>query len=187
MKKKIAVRIAREALAAAVRGEAYSPAFDSPSEAIYQEKRGCFVTLKTAGRLRGCLGCFTATEPLSETIAEYTRRSVEADPRFANSRLQPAELPTIALDISILSPLRICPEPLAIEIGKQGIYIKAGARSGCYLPQVAPQQGWDAAQFWTSCCGSKAGLAADAWATDSRVTLLTFTAEVIEDPAPVEV
>jgi AmmeMemoRadiSam system protein A len=175
------VRIVRDALEAAVRGGSCEPA--PPPDGLLEGRNGCFVTLKTAGRLRGCIGCFTATEPLWRTAATYAALSATEDPRFAAAPLRPEELGRVSLDISVLSELEPCTDPWSIELGVHGIYVKQGMRSGCFLPQVATETGWTVEEFWSYCCAHKAGLAPDAWTRD-EVEKYTFTAEVVEDPAP---
>lgn len=169
--------IAREALAAAVSGTPYQPA--DPGRPALHEKRGVFVTLKIGGRLRGCLGCFASDKPLYRTVAEYARHSALDDPRFGNDRLRQEELPLVTMDVSALTPLERCAEPEAIVPGVHGIYVARGGRSGCFLPQVATEMGWDVRDFWGHCCRDKAGLAWDDW-RDPATTVMTFTAEVFD-------
>ncbi|MFW6457450.1 MAG: AMMECR1 domain-containing protein, partial [Planctomycetota bacterium] len=57
---------------------------------------------------------------------------------------------------------------------------RKGGRTGCFLPQVASETGWDKKQFLRKCCSGKAGLSADAW-QDSETDVYVFTAEVIEE------
>ena len=40
------------------------------ADGVLTEKRGCFVTLTNAGRLRGCLGTFQPRAPLGESVIE---------------------------------------------------------------------------------------------------------------------
>ncbi len=169
--------IARAALAAAVGGKKYAPA--DPGRPGLAAKCGCFVTLKTRGRLRGCIGCFTAEEPLWRTVAEYTALSALEDPRFSGARLKAPELPEVAMEISVLSPLEECREPDKITLGVHGIYVRQGGRSDCFLPQVATETGWSVEEFWGHCCRDKAGLPWDAW-KNPGVTVMTFTAEAFE-------
>lgn len=169
--------IAREALAAAVTGRRYEP--EDPGRPALREKRGCFVTLKTGGALRGCLGCFASERPLYETVAEYAGYSATEDPRFAGNRIRPGELSGVAVDISALTPLETCAEPERIVPGVHGIYVKSGARSGCFLPQVATEMSWGVEEFWGHCCRDKAGLDWDAWRRPGT-TVMVFTAEVFD-------
>ena len=50
-----------------------------------------------------------------------------------------------------------------IELGKHGIYIKKGHRTGTFLPQVATETGWNLEQFLGHCSQDKAGLGWDGW------------------------
>lgn len=170
-------RLARQSLAAAVNGRPFSP--DDPGRPALLERRGVFVTLKTGDRLRGCLGCFASDQPLYLAVADYARYSALDDPRFAHNRLRPDELDAVAVDISALTPLEPCPGPENIVLGVHGIYVSKGARSGCFLPQVATETGWTVEEFWGHCCRDKAGLDWDAW-RDPSVTVMTFTADVFD-------
>lgn len=166
--------IARAALREAVAGGRFEPS--DPGRAILAENGGCFVTLKTGGRLRGCIGCFESAQPLWRTVAAYTAHSAREDPRFAHDRLGVGDLARVEMEVSVLSPLEPCRDPGAIVPGVHGIYVRMGARSGCFLPQVATEQGWGVDEFWGHCCRDKAGLAWDAWLSPT-VELRTFTAE----------
>ena len=170
-------KIARESLAAAVSGERYEPV--DPGRPALEERCGCFVTLKTKGQLRGCLGCFTSAEPLWRTAAAYARHSALEDPRFGGNRLRAPELPGVEMEVSVLSPLRECSDPSAITLGVDGIYVRSGGRSGCFLPQVATETNWSVEDFWGHCCRDKAGLAWDAW-RQAGTECSTFTAEIVE-------
>lgn len=175
--KRVLAETARASLKAAVEGVSYAvPATGSPA---LLEKRGCFVTLRTGGNLRGCLGCFVSDKTLIETVAEYSRHSALDDPRFAGRRITKSELPDVEMDISALSPLERCLEPEKIVPGVHGIYVRSGGRSGCFLPQVATEQGWTVDEFWGYCCKEKAGLEWDAWRRPG-VELMTFTADVFD-------
>ena len=169
--------IVRQSLKAALAGDVYHP--PEPQAPELHAKCGCFVTLKTDGQLRGCIGCFESNEPLYFTVARITRQSALEDARFFGNQLTRADLPRVHFDVSVLSPLEPCGDPESIELGKHGIYVKSGLRRGCFLPQVAEEAGWGVEEFWSYCCSHKAGLAPDAWKT-GEAELLTFTAEIVE-------
>lgn len=170
-------RMVREALGAAVRGEVYEP--EDPGRAELEGRCGCFVTLRTGGELRGCLGCFTSEEPLWRTAVEYARYSALEDPRFSGRRIRPEELGGVGVSISVLSPLERCFDPEGIRLGVDGIYVRGGGRAGCFLPSVARETGWGVGEFWGHCCRDKAGLGWEAWRGEG-VELYTFTAEEVE-------
>ncbi|MBN1805021.1 MAG: AmmeMemoRadiSam system protein A [Sedimentisphaerales bacterium] len=138
---------------------------------------GCFVTLKNHGRLRGCIGNFTSDSPLVELVAEMAKASAASDPRFFADRISIKELDRLDIEISVLSPLKKTNDPLSLQLGIDGIYIKKGHASGCFLPQVATETGWSKEEFLAYCCSHKAGLAPDAW-KDPRTDVYLFTADV---------
>jgi len=175
VQKQILLKTARDTVEAVVKGKSQC-VFESADPAL-NANCGCFVTLKTQGRLRGCIGQFTSDIPLIELVAEMAKSSVSADPRFVNDRLTVDELNQLEIEISVLSPLERTDDPLSLRPGTDGIYIKKGFASGCFLPQVATEAGWSKEEFLSYCCAHKAGLSSDAWKEpDTEVYL--FTAEV---------
>ncbi|MBN1763771.1 MAG: AmmeMemoRadiSam system protein A, partial [Sedimentisphaerales bacterium] len=172
--KKSLLEVARKVISAAVRRESVN---DYESEdPLFNEKRGCFVTIHNHGVLRGCIGQFQPDQSLIRTVREMAVAATR-DQRFLMNPITPAELEEIDIEISVLSPLEKTDDPLSLELGKHGIYIKQGWSTGCFLPQVATETGWSKEEFLSNCCGGKAGLAADAWKkSDTEVYL--FTAEI---------
>ena len=89
----------------------------------------------------------------------------------------PSILEKLDAEISVLSPLKRTDDPLSLRLGVDGIYIKKGRASGCFLPQVATETGWSKEQFLGYCCSHKAGLPEDAW-KDTDTDVYLFSAEV---------
>ena len=141
------------------------------------EHRGCFVTLKSGEELRGCIGQFVGDRPLVNMIVEMAKASATGDPRFFDNPITPEDLQGLNIEISVLSELKKTDDPLSLRLGVDGIYIKRGYQSGCFLPQVATETGWTKEEFLSYCCAHKAGLAANAW-KDSRTEVYLFSAEV---------
>jgi len=174
------LRVARDTVKAVISGAPRPrPSFDDPA---LSAPCGCFVTLKTRGRLRGCIGQFISDRPLVEMVVEMAEASAVRDPRFSGRRITPRELDDLEIEISVLSPLKRTEDPLSLELGVHGIYIKRGYASGCFLPQVATETGWTREEFLSYCCFHKAGLPEDAW-KDPETEVYLFTAEVFEAPA----
>ncbi len=169
---------ARAAVEAAVQADP-QPAVDS-AEPIFDERRGVFVTLKTGGRLRGCIGRFDPSEPLRQLLPEMAVASATQDPRFLHDRIMPGELHDLSIEVSVLSPLEKTDDPLSIELGTHGIYIKKGYQSGCFLPQVATETGWSKEEFLSTCAAHKAGLDPDAW-RDPDTEVYIFTADILSE------
>ncbi len=138
---------------------------------------GCFVTLKNGEMLRGCIGQFISDMPLIELVAEMAKASATSDPRFFSDPVTAEELDQLDVEISVLSPLKKTDNPLSLRLGVDGIYIKRGYTSGCFLPQVATETGWSREEFLSYCCSHKAGLPPDAW-KDKRTEVYLFSAEV---------
>lgn len=169
------LRIARDTVRAVVRGTP-RPTLPSDDPAL-NAPCGCFVTLKVRGRLRGCIGQFIADRPLVESVVEMAEASAAKDPRFFGHQVTAGELADLEIEISVLSPLKRTDDPLSLRLGVDGIYIKHGYATGCFLPQVATETGWTQEEFLSSCCSHKAGLPADAW-RDPQTEVYLFTAEV---------
>jgi AmmeMemoRadiSam system protein A len=165
--------LARSAVEAFVRGRAAPPVKDV--EGILAERRGCFVTLTNAGRLRGCIGTFSPSAPLGEMIVQMGGSAAQ-DPRFVADPITPAELPQLTVEVSVLSPLEKTDHPEQLEIGTHGIYIVSGCQSGCFLPEVATDHNMGVTEFLDTCCQHKAGLPAGAW-KNSDTDVYLFTSE----------
>lgn len=121
---------------------------------------GVFVTLHRGGQLRGCIGRIEPDGPLDEAAAGMAEASAFGDPRFPPVR--PEEWPEIEIEVSVLTPPRAVASWREIEIGRHGILLHKEGRSAVFLPQVAPEQGWDLPETLRH-LSRKAGLSPDAW------------------------
>lgn len=165
--KRLLLRLARESVAGVLR-ERKRP---TPESLGIEEdrlppdlwkKRAVFVTLtaKPTGALRGCIGEIEPSRPLWQAVM---RRAVDAafgDPRFFP--LSPEEFETVRFEISVLTPMRRVASWRDIVVGRHGVLLEKEGRSAVFLPQVAPEQGWDL-KTTLSHLAAKAGLASDAW------------------------
>jgi hypothetical protein len=131
-------------------------------QGILREHRGCFVTLKNNGELRGCIGTFQPQGPLATMIPQMAV-SAARDPRFVTNPITPTELPALNVEVSVLTPLEQTEHPEQLQIGRHGIYIVCQGRSGCFLPEVATEYNMQVEEFLDTCCQHKAGLPAGAW------------------------
>jgi len=148
----------------------------------FNQKLGVFVTLKKQGQLRGCIGCFGSDDnlPLYQTASRMAIAAAVGDPRFMPVTAD--ELASLSYEISVLSPLKKISDWRQIELGKHGVEVRKGSRSGVFLPQVAAETGWDLETFLGQLCFKKAGLDWDSWSgKDKDVELYTFTAQVFSD------
>jgi hypothetical protein len=169
------LKIARESLELYInKGKRLDIEVDDPQ---LRRVQGAFVTLTKDGQLRGCIGRIIADKPLCEVVRDMAIEAAVGDPRF--DRVAREELSEIEIEISVLSPLEKISDVNRIEVGKHGIILRRGFRSGLLLPQVATQYGWDRETFLTQTC-YKAGLPVDAW-KDSSTEIYIFSAEVFSE------
>jgi AmmeMemoRadiSam system protein A len=152
------------------------------SDACFQYLCGTFVTLKINGRLRGCIGNLTATEPLAKGIRQNAINAAFHDPRFAP--LTDQELERVEIEVSILSE----PQPLKYQDGEDllaklrpnvdGVIIRMGPASATFLPQV-----WDQLpkpeEFLGHLC-MKAGLSSDDW-QNPQLEISTYQVQCFEE------
>ena len=146
--------------------------------------RAAFVTLKKVPdpnkvlgpqnpTLRGCIGDIFPQRPLYSSVITNAINAAFNDRRFLP--VTQTECNDITIEISALTT----PEPVAspndIRIGIDGVVLNKNGRSAVFLPQVAPEQGWDLNQMLTQ-LSLKAGLPADAWKTGAD--FLVFQAVV---------
>lgn len=167
------LRLARESIEHAVRGRRAAP--QDPSSPALREPRGAFVTLKSSGQLRGCIGNVMPTQPLHRAVQECAYLAALRDPRFEPVRA--AEVPGLRIEISALSPLAPI-SPNQIEVGRHGLMISMGLRRGVLLPQVPAEWKWDRERFLEETC-LKAGLPRDAWQHGAKIEC--FTAEYFSE------
>ena len=137
-------------------------------------RQGCFVTIKSGERLRGCLGQFTSDRPLHQLVKEMAIAAATRDPRFYPMRSE--DLENFEIEISVLSPLEKIESINEIEVGKHGLYIEKNFFRGVLLPQVAVEHGWDRNTFLSQTC-LKAGLNTDDWKDEADIYI--FSAEGI--------
>jgi AmmeMemoRadiSam system protein B/AmmeMemoRadiSam system protein A len=138
-----------------------------------KQPRAAFVTLKKSGQLRGCIGDIFPSQPLYKSVFSNALNAAFGDRRFGP--LQKDEFDDIAIEISALTRPRSVPSSDKIRIGIDGVVLNKAGRSAVFLPQVAPEQGWDLNKTLTQ-LSMKAGLAADDWKQDA--SFLVFQADV---------
>ena len=155
---KILLSQAREVITAEL--ERRKPSFSEIDDnSVLNTLCGAFVSLhikNVAGRsLRGCIGRMTASLPLIETVRIMAKEAAFGDPRFPP--LGKDELPNLDIEISALSPMTPCPDPMQVKVGVHGLYLAHNGRSGVLLPQVPVEQGWNLDEYLDYIC-VKAGL-----------------------------
>ncbi len=156
------------------------PSLESYSITANLKKRsGVFVTLeeKVSGNLRGCMGYIRGFKPLAEAVIDCTIQAATRDRRFLP--MKQGEDQTVTIKISVLTPPRTISAVDEIKIGKHGLIISRGFKTGVLLPQVPVEQGWSRDDFLKAIC-RKAGLPDMAW--KKGAALQVFSAQVFGDP-----
>ena len=174
------LRVARESFEEAVR-TGRSPrrgAFAASAPKATLAKMGAFVTLndRTTGALRGCIGEILPERPLVEAVAARAADSAIHDPRFMP--VCESELSNLRVEVSALTPPKRVASWRDIVLGRDGMTLEKDGCFAVFLPQVAPEQGWDLATT-LSYLSRKAGLSPDAWREGA--TFETFQAEVFHE------
>jgi MEMO1 family protein len=143
-----------------------------------EQRRGVFVTLKSHGELRGCIGRTVADFPLGRAVGAMALNAALADPRFSPLKLK--ELPEIEIEISILTkPKEVSQSD--IMVGRDGVIMTKGAQSALFLPQVAVEEKWDRNRMLDQLC-LKAGLDKSCWRQGAQFS--TFQAIVFGEGTP---
>lgn len=168
------LRLARQTVTAKVKGEPLpEPACADPRLAA---DGAAFVTLNDRnGQLRGCIGAILPVEPLCRSVRNNAVSAAVHDPRF--QPVHPEELAGLSIEVTVLSPLEPVSSPQEITLGTHGVYLQARGTSSVFLPQVAPEQGWDLTTTLRQ-LARKAGLPAEGW-RDGQ--LYRFTAEIVHE------
>ena len=179
------LRVARESMEHAVRSgnsttsvnRSPFPVPPDPPKAT-RAKMGAFVTLndKATGALRGCIGEIMPMRPLVEAVAARAVDAALRDPRF--SPVAERELGGIRVEVSALTPPKRVASWRDIVLGRDGMTLEKDGCFAVFLPQVAPEQGWDLPTT-LSYLSQKAGLSSDAWRDGA--TFKTFQAEVFHE------
>ena len=143
---------------------------------------GVFVTFKHADRLRGCMGTLMPQGPFDQALAHVTVLSL-SDPRFVSQPITAEQLPELSVEVSILTLPQRVTDAASLVAGRHGVIVSAGGRTGCLLPQVASERGWDIPTLLSECCRLKAGLPADAW-RNPKTRIEVFEAVIVRQENP---
>jgi len=125
-----------------------------------QQVFGAFVTLHENGELRGCIGEIVPSRPVYRAVMAQAVNAGLNDHRFPPVELP--ELEEIDFEISALTPAHRVASASEIVLGTHGIVLEKAGHAAVFLPQVAPEQGWDLETTLTH-LAQKAGLPGDAW------------------------
>jgi AmmeMemoRadiSam system protein A len=163
--KRLLLRLARESLAAAARGEPAPPVDPAQFPPALTRLGSCFITLTEDGDLRGCIGGLQAEHPLYADVRLHAAMAGLNDPRFPP--VSAPEVPHIEIEVSVLTepqPLRYNrPEDLPRRLRPEvdGVILIHGPRRATFLPQVWEKVP-DPEKFLAMLC-EKMGVPANTW------------------------
>lgn len=115
-------------------GQMIAPPQPLPPE--LKDQGAVFVSLHLAdGRLRGCRGTITPTQPnLAEAVIRTAIASATDDPRFPP--MTAAELPGLQVKVDVLSPMEPVSDPSQLNEKIYGVLIQSGYRRALLLPDI---------------------------------------------------
>ena len=180
---------AREAITTFLSSSRVSVPSRLSNDPRFEQKLGCFVTLKANDKektLRGCIGFPEPVFKLSNGLTQAAIAAVTEDPRFAPVVFE--EINHLLIEVSILTTPRVIEVksrrdlPESIELGRDGLILRWTHGSGLLLPQVAKEYNWTADEFLAN-LSMKAGASPDEWLV-SGSTVLKFQAQVFEEKSP---
>ncbi|MGD8554005.1 MAG: AmmeMemoRadiSam system protein A [Anaerolineales bacterium] len=177
------LRLAREALEAAVCGRTPPPLDLSALPERLRIPAATFVTLTRGEVLRGCIGSLDAKVPLAQDVQEHAVAAALHDFRFPPVR--PVELEFIGIEVSVLTAPQLLEYSLPDEIpdrlrpGIDGVILISGPDRATFLPQVWEKVA-DPEQFLSMLC-QKAGLTRHAW-RKGDIRVLTYQVDSFHQP-----
>lgn len=144
------ISLARRTIADHLAGNRFTaPTLGLPPQA-------CFVSLKIAGKLRGCIGSLRPTQPnLEGEVQVNAVAAAMRDHRF--SPVEKAELDRLRISIDLLSPGEAVNTLTGHDPGRYGLIVRNGSRCGVLLPDIP---GVETAEKQVNICLDKAGIGA---------------------------
>jgi len=126
-------------------------------ESVFGMRRGCFVTLKQNGNLRGCIG---TTERWQDNLAlEIQHNAVAAgteDPRFRPVEID--DLNTLSITVDVLGELEKIAGPEELDPWRYGVVVRQHGKTGLLLPHL---DGVDTVSDQISIAKQKAGISGE--------------------------
>ena len=127
--------LARQAVETFVRTGETLPLSDDLAKELLQQRAGVFVSLKIAGKLRGCIGTIS---PVCANVAEEIVKNAVAacseDPRFDPVRQD--ELERITYSVDVLGPTERIDSTEQLDVKRYGVIVVSGYRKGLLLPNL---------------------------------------------------
>ncbi len=182
------IKAARNAIELYLKSPRFSRLMVERTLERFNTSTGVFVTLEhyPTRTLRGCIGYANPVGPLKKLLVEAAIAAAFEDPRFPPISEQ--ELSELIVEVSILTkPEHIGSASVSgrlkeIKVGRDGLMITYGFKSGLLLPVVAMEELWNKEEFLRNLC-LKADLPEDAWKRP-EISLYKFSSQVFREAEP---
>jgi len=180
--KEILLRLARQALEAAVRKQPEPKLDEQILTSKLKAPGASFVTLTVKGMLRGCIGTLQPYQGLADDVCEHAVAAGLQDFRFP--AVTPEELEHIEIEVSRLTtpqPLHYStPESLVAQLrpGIDGVVLRDGMRRATFLPQVWEKLS-DPVEFLEHLC-AKMGADPGAW-KQKKLEVMVYEVEEFQE------
>ena len=126
-------------------------------EELTGTRAGAFVSIHKQGRLRGCIGTISPTQPcLAEEIIRNAVSAATRDPRF--SAIRPEELPLLEISVDVLGAPEDVASEAELDVKRYGVIVTRGRRRGLLLPDL---EGVDTVAQQVEIARQKAGIGPD--------------------------
>lgn len=127
--------------------ELKDPELEGPS-------KGVFVSIKSSGGLRGCIGTTIGTQrSLADEIIHNAIQAATEDPRFPE--IEPWELEHLTISVDVLSKGELVPGIEALDPKIYGVIVESDFRRGLLLPDL---EGIDTVEDQVRIALNKAGI-----------------------------
>lgn len=115
---------------------------------------GVFVSIKKAGKLRGCIGTITpATENLAQEVIENAISAAAQDPRFPP--VTDEELGDLEITVDVLTEPEPVQDESSLDERKYGVIVRSEGKRGVLLPDLS---GVDSVKRQLEIARQKAGI-----------------------------
>ncbi len=148
------VRLARLSLETYVKTGRYVKLPDGLTDEMMNRRAGVFVSLKKGGRLRGCIGTISSTQPsIADEIIKNAVSAGTGDPRF--EPVAEDELGSLVYSVDVLGEAEPIGSMEELDAKRYGVIVTKGYRRGLLLPNL---EGVDTPQQQVSIALQKAGI-----------------------------
>jgi len=150
------VQLARYSLETYVRTGKKAALPEHLPEEMTNRRAGVFVSIKSNGNLRGCIGTIAATTgSIAEEILQNAVSACSKDPRF--DPVEESELHDLVYDVDVLGPSESIDSEDMLDVKRYGVIVENGMRRGLLLPDL---EGVDTVAQQITIARKKAGIMA---------------------------